>query len=188
MRIAFMPSCGIGYEVLPDGTWMVRQNNLNTADTKIRCDEGAKYFKAGGVDIIFCTGGIFLPPYLQTEPASKLMKDYLVSCHNIPSEKVWIEEESLDSWQNVEKMKETLLGKGINLDEVEIDIFSHWTHTLRLKRLLRYHGFQKVFRFNLRYRIGWKMYVYEIVSNFLVIIDPAGKSFFVKKERGKRRQ
>jgi len=187
MKIVFIPSCGIGHEVL-NGVWIVKQNVLTTVDTKIRCDEGAKLFKEGGKDIIFCTGGIFLPSYLQTKPASRLMKEYLVSQHRIPHERIGIEEESLDSWQNVEIMKKVLEDRGVKIDEAEISIVSHWLHTIRLKRILRYQGFRKIKRFGLRYPVGWRMWVSEFLNNILTLIDPAGRSERVQKEREKRKQ
>ena len=188
MKIAFTPSCGIGYDVLLNGTWVVKQNNLTPVDTKIRCDKAAELFNNGNADIIFCAGGIFLPPTLQTKSASSLMKDYLFSHHNISPEKIWLEEGSLDSWQNVEMMRQVLEQKSIKIDKVEVIVISHWLHTIRLRNILRYNGFKKIVRYGLNYHIGWRMYVSEILNNILTILDPAGKSIPVRKSRKQRKQ
>ncbi len=188
MKIVAIPSCRIGYDVSSNGTWIVKQNNLTPVDTKIRCDEGAKLFEREEADIIFCMGGIFLPANLQTKPASELMKNYLVSCYDIPSEKIWTEKESLDSWQNIEMMIKVLKQNSVGIKETEIIIVSHWTHTLRLKRILRYNGFRKIRRLGLCYHIGWRMYLSEFLNNSLTVLDPAGKSVWVKKERMHRQQ
>lgn len=188
LKILFVPSCGIGYDVLSDGRWVVKQNNLTPVDTKIRCDKAAELFNKGKADIIFCTGGIFLPPNLQTKPASYLMKNYLFSHHNISPERIWTEEVSLDSWQNVEEMRKVLRKNKVEIDKTEIIVVSHWTHTIRLKRIFRYNGFRKIQRYGLDYHIGWRMYISEILNNILTILDPAGKSIPVQKARKQRKQ
>ncbi len=188
MKIIFVPSCGIGFEIV-DGKRVIKQDSLTTTDTKIRCDAGAEFFKKieGEVNIV-CTGGIFLPPFLQTKPASSLMKEYLISVHGIPPEKIWTEEKSLDSWENVEMTRRTLQERGIKeIEEIEIFVVSHWPHALRLKRLFRYQGFHKVKSLGLHYPVGWRMWVLELLNNILTLIDPTGKSKWVKKERERRR-
>jgi len=185
MKIGFVPSCGIGYEVV-NGVRVIRQNILTTVDTKIRCDEGARLFLNNKVDVLFCTGGIFLPSFLQTEPASKLMKDYLIDNYGIQPEKIWIEDRSLDSWQNIKEMKRVLQEKGIKIDKVEIVIISHWTHTIRLSVILKSYGFKKIKKHPLMYPVGWKTYVSEFLKNILTILDSRGESLIPRKEREKR--
>jgi uncharacterized SAM-binding protein YcdF (DUF218 family) len=118
------------------------------------------------------------------------MKKYLVEEWGIAEERIWTEEKSVDSWENVTEMKKELLRREVDISKIEIIIVSHWTHALRLRRLLRYNGFKnkKVRHGGKSHPVGWRWYFRELLLFLLTLIDPQGKSWFVRREREKRRQ
>ena len=192
ITVIFVPAGNIGYKEVFDKTDPVprlkpKKNSLSP-DTQTRCNRAITlYRELGPLNFILTSGGLFMPPTLQDRAAAALMKDYL-TFYKIPADNIFTEEKSLDSWQNVEFMVQVLASHNFDISQVELIIVSHWLHTIRLQRLCRYYGnFKKVSRCPLYYPpIGKRGVLKELLLILLTLIDPAGKSFIVKRERRRR--
>jgi len=194
LTFIIIPSCGIGHYIDQFGNEIISQDLLTPTDTKIRCDVGAELFLSreskSPKTMIITGGGIFLPKERQTKPAAYLMKEYLISTYNIDKSVIWCEDQSLDSWQNIQMMAKLFTEYGVDSKLIQLVIVSHWTHVLRLMYLALKCGFK--FR-NIRgkfifYPIGWKETIKQLSILGFTVIDPKGVSRKVVEERKKRNQ
>lgn len=191
--IIYIPSCGIGYYINGRGIEIPKKNILTPTDTKIRCTMGANLYlhrkQEGYKDIIITGGGIYLSPNRQTKPAAQLMRDYIIEkFDHISFNDIWVENKSLDSWQNIAMLANLLKKKNVSLRGTQIIIVSHWTHVPRLKYLARKVGLKSIRGKHLFYHIGFKEVIKQLFLIAFTVKDPKGESKIVIQERRRRQQ
>src|SRR5688572_7506342 len=89
MRIGICFACGVIHS---------RGEDRLSWDTLARLDRTVLLYQCGALDMIVCTGGLFVAN--QRVPAATLMKAYLQS-RGIPPSRIIIEARSVDSMENV---------------------------------------------------------------------------------------
>lgn len=109
---------------------LILKKNKLSMPTLQRLGAGLKLWKNGNYDKILLTGGRFLRPDIQTVPAAELMADWLTR-NGVPRDKLIIENESVDTYENVMLGTYLLEMSGAGCDDVTI--VSHPTHLRRLR-------------------------------------------------------
>jgi uncharacterized SAM-binding protein YcdF (DUF218 family) len=192
--LIYIPSYGVG----SDG-----QNVLNF-DTMGNLEKAYKFWSSKFListktSVYFAVvGGIFLPEEYQTIPISTTMMNQLIAW-KIPPEKIFSEEKSVDSWENVKfinyKIKKTFPNGLKDFDKIYI--VSHKCH-IRHKIIMRSYGIKKckIEMVNTDYdflkadeKKDLMRYIKEFISNCISIVDPKGCWFpILLHERKKRRR
>jgi len=176
LKILFIPSAG----VLP-------VNVLDNA-TQERLQAGLILWQSGNFDIVLVTGGICQPLREQTISLASLMRDWLLA-HGIPSQRVLMETNSRDTFENIKFSLEVL--HAFTTEPLEITVVSHWQHCQRFKHTFQFvHGiqvqlhplpylretqFQRMKRFTL-----------ELCFLLVHVLDPSGNGKIARYNRRKR--
>jgi len=169
-RILVIPAC----EVL-------EKDSLSDSNTEKRLRYGASYYHTGFVDDIFVTGGIYLPPKIQTVPAGQLMAEWLEK-HGIPRQKIIIEASAKDTFDNIK----ALLTATKDLPALQFTVVSHWQHCLRIWATLRLgYGIKAKF-LPIHYKLGLKGSILEWCMFAYHLLDPRGTKFIAKANRKAR--
>lgn len=117
---------------------LVPRDRLSPHDTQLVCQEALQLWKTGLYDLLLLTGGLFLPPYIQTKPSAELMKDWFVSQGVEPS-RIVTETRSLDTFENISYSLAELQLLGIN--HPDITVCTQWQHAVRIRHTFeRAHG------------------------------------------------
>ena len=103
---------------------------------QLRLDAGIEYSRRNSDAYIVVTGG--LTPQKDTTEAA-VMKDYLIQ-HNIPEEKIIVEDKSLSTLENYRFTKAILDEKGIKQDSIVF--VTNDFHIYRAKTYAKYCGFE----------------------------------------------
>lgn len=162
---------------------IVKMNRLSPQDTLIRCQKGLQLWQSGNYDYLLVTGGLFNPKTVQTITAAGLMRKWFVK-NGVAKEKILIEADSRDTYQNVAFSIRLLKTKKI--DKPEITIVSQWQHNIRIKRTFRSYGYQ-VKTHNVKYPVGWKTWLMEWAFIMLHFISPKGNNYWARKNQEKRK-
>ncbi len=172
-KILLIPSCGIQPVDFP------------SRDTLIRLLQGQIHWQIGGFDLILLTGGIFNPRFVQTRPASHIMKDWLIG-RGILEDFILTEDKSVDTYENIQFGLDVL---GVNdLLPADITVLSQWQHARR---------------FQISFFLGYGIYVHTIPLHYDIsprtalnewlfmachVLDPKGKGLLAARNREMRHQ
>ena len=173
MKILLVPAGGV-----------VEKDQIAPHDTLLRCEAALKLWQETQFDLIIVSGGIFLPSGIQTVSAAVLMQEWFIK-QGIPENKILIEDQSLDTYQNVQFTLDLL--EIHNLKDAELTVITQWQHARRFARTFKSHGI-KIKRHPLHYKVGFKTWLMEWMFMFIHLIDPKGKWLFGKINRKKRTQ
>ena len=113
----FIPSC----EVAP-------LNSLENTQTLKRLKKGLAIWQNHNRTIIV-SGGIYLPPNVQTVPSGQLMKIWLIA-NGVPAEQIIAETNSRDTYENISGAMQ-LISSDTN---PQITVVSQWQHCFRTDR------------------------------------------------------
>lgn len=134
-------------------------------------------------DKIVFSGGVFRK--YQKTPVSVLMKQYLrndLLKLNISRDRIILERESKDTYQNLWMTISLLKEKYTNF---EIVIVSHWIHALRARYILWRRGVVDASVVFLHYPLSFSFLFHEVFAWMVALFDKEGTSFFVRKNREK---
>ncbi len=162
---------------------VVEKNKL-VQDTIKRIEAGLKKYRKGDFDFILLSGGIFLPPKIQTIPGARLMAKYLVK-KGISYHQIILEERSLDTFQNVKFSTSKLFLMGIK--NPEITVITQWQHAIRFWICFRAYNL-KISLEPINYQIPITDWLKEWLFILYHIYDRKGKKYLALKNREKRRQ
>ena len=161
---------------------IIKKDKLSLADTLQRCKKALDLWKTKEYEKILVTGGIFLPPNIQTKPAGDLMALWFRQ-NKVPAESIIIENQALDSFKNCH------LGlKKLNnpISNHNILVVTQWHHAIRLG-ITFFLGYGiRVNLFTLKYPISIKTWFMEWLFIFYHLYDPKGKKILAKKNRQNR--
>ena len=141
-----------------------------------RCLKALELWRTGNYDYILITGGIFLPPNVQTEPASYLIKKYLAG--KVDSSHIIIEEKSRTTFENA--------GFGLNelslrcIEDFDLTVVTQWQHALRFGLTFMAYG-HKIRSEKVKYRLKPSEWLREWAYILIHLVDPLGRSKAVKK-------
>ncbi len=171
-----------------------------SARTIARLEKALQIHRKGEHVFFVVSGGIFNPPEIQTQPAGKLMKEWLIA-QGINQDLVLVEDRSLDTYENIERSM-ALIGTKIWMKhfpfqyqgvtyvtpcEGKVVIVSdHW-HLKRFKRLMVCSKIPITFEES-RYKLGFLGIVKEIVFLVITYFDPEGEGYLNCFNRERRRQ
>jgi len=162
--------------------WHTMSNCMATIQELFKMSETGKI-------IIFPVGGIFQPENVQKTPISILMEKFIK--RNIETTiKFLYEEESLDTWQNIENFDAKI--KQENIDVSTVYVFADKFHSKRVEILLKYYGYKNIVIPKSHIELSLKEKIKEIFFIIATFIDPSGiKNPIIRKrlekERRKRR-
>lgn len=163
---------------------VLSQNRLSP-QTYYRLAEGQKRWACGSHSHILVTGGIFHAPSEQTIPAARLMADWLIE-RGVPEGAIIIEDESLDTYENV------IFGIRM-LDDREIctknmTVISHPTHLRRLRLVFKtWSRVMDLVCVPVGYDLGFVGWLKEAGMYLVHRFDPYGKSWLVTRNVRQRR-
>ena len=156
--------------------------NKLSSDTLTRCKAALKLWQKGGFDKILLSGGIFLPPSIQTKPAALLMKQWLKNA-GINEKYLLLEEQSRDTFENV-KLSLDILNKTSN--DWQITIITHWQHAIRFWITFSLGYGIKIKIHPLFYKLPLQAMFKEFLSIIYHIYDPQGVKKIPRLNREKR--
>jgi len=152
-------------------------NQLRGTFTEKRLKRGFKIWKKGGYDKIIVSGGIFLPPHIQTVAAGLLMEDWLRT-QRVWSENVLVEDKSRDTYENI-----SLSLALIKEEKPEITVVTHWQHALRFWVTFRRAHNVKVKIHPMFYWVDLKTFVMEWFILLVHLFDRDGTGKIATKNR-----
>jgi hypothetical protein len=163
--------------LVPFSRWLRPVNQL-AFDTKLHCDVAMQLWPAnkGAYDYCAFTGGRWLPESIETVPIAELMRDYVVRGPKpIPADKIIVEPESVNTWENIEMLSQVLRGHGIT--KFELVCLSQWQHNARVWFICR--ALRVPARFvNLWYWPGNWQFFYECIGFVMTLVDTATYRLF----------
>lgn len=169
-KYLFVPAC----EVL-------EKDSLMGTMTAQRLSAGLSEWLRSDYDRIIVTGGIYLPPNIQTIPAGELMRGWLID-NGIDSENIICERWSLDTYQNIDFSMKLIAGDS----NPQITIVSQWQHAMRFKiTFWRLYNI-KVNIVSVVYKMSLKAFLLECCYILYHLLDKKGTLFFAKKNRENR--
>ncbi len=154
-------------------------------DTLLRIERGVKIFYSRPAywDKILVSGGIFLPSEIQSISAAKLMATELIK-RGISSKRIILEENSLDTFQNVEFSILKCAEVGIN---PEITVVTQWQHAIRF--WICFRGYKlKIYLKPISYRVPIITWLKEWFFIIYHVYDRRGVRPLALKNRRERRQ
>ncbi len=170
MRYLLIPSC----EVAP-------VDQLDGTETERRLNAGLAMWKRGQFEMIIVSGGVYMPPEIQTRPSGTLMKEWLVRC-GVKEHLIIAETRSRDTYENISGVMDALWGKRTGT----ITVISQWQHALRFWITFhRAHGVA-VEIIPLRYHVGLKRFLMEWLLILIHVFDKTGTSWLVRKNKQDR--
>lgn len=170
MRYLLIPACEVK-----------KKNSLAGTTTKKRLKKGVVLWKKGVYDAIIVTGGIYLPPQIQTIPSGNLMKEWLRE-KGISSESIICENRSRDTYENIQGTLSLIAEDR----DPQLTVVTHWQHALRFWVTFRLAFGVKICIKPMYYRIGWKNFLLEWPMLFCHLVDKKGTGFIARSNREKR--
>jgi hypothetical protein len=170
MKFLFIPSCEVA-----------AQNTLDGTTTEKRLVAGINLWNKGGFDKIIVTGGIYLPPNLQTIPSGELMRDWLIN-QGVPAEKIVCENKSRDTYENISEALKLVADD----HNPAFTVITHWQHALRFWITFRPTDKYKVKIIPLWYWYGIKTFVLEWFILLVHLFDKKGTGWIATKNRQAR--
>jgi len=160
-------------------------NKLDEAATPKRLLAGLNCWKTGQYDLIGTTGGVYMPPNIQTIPAARLMADWLTA-RSVPLEKILLADDSLDTFTDISSTLRVCADNGIIAPK--FTIVTQWQHAIRFKiTFWLAHGIQIKTKL-LRYQLPWVYWLKEFGFIAYHLIDRHGNLFLARYNRKKRSQ
>jgi uncharacterized SAM-binding protein YcdF (DUF218 family) len=153
-------------------------NSLRKTFTEKRLTRGLKIWKQGKHDKIIVSGGIFLPPNVQTVAAGRLMEDWLRT-RGVPADKITVEDKSRDTYENISESL-SLVYKDV---QPEITVVTHWQHALRFWVTFRRAHQMKVKTVPMFYWVDIKTFILEWIILLVHIFDRNGTGKIASKNR-----
>jgi uncharacterized SAM-binding protein YcdF (DUF218 family) len=149
----------------------ILEKDVLSAHTLSRCEKGLKKLQENQYDLLILSGGIFLPPHIQTKPASVLMKEWFVEC-GFDKNKILVETESVDTFQNIFFTYENILK---NLKNYKITVLSEKNHCRRIKLT-----FKKIYNLQVKtifadYQLSTKESLMEQIYFLIHMLDKYDK-------------
>ncbi len=117
------------------------------------------------------------------------MKRFLESCCFATARhyKTIFENQSLDTWQNIENFKKIILENKIDVGNIYV--FADSFHSIRVSLLLKYHGFINIFKTHSYIKLDLREKIKEIILIVMTFIDPSGtKNPIIKRVLEKERK
>jgi len=148
-------------------------NKLSEKDTMVRMREALKRWQEGGWDYLLVTGGAFTSKKIMTIPGSRVMAQWFLA-KAVPSDRLIVEDQSRDTYQNVEFSLATVKACGFSPDQVEITVVTHWQHAIRFWLTFRSYGISANL-IKLHYPVGIIGSIREYVYISLHALDPKGR-------------
>lgn len=102
-------------------------DQLSGTRTLIRCENALIAWNSGKYDLLLVCGGKTHSPEFESRPAAVTMAEWFLD-HGISAADIVIEDQSLDTYQNIEYSLRILTGLP---GKHTITVISQWQHTLR---------------------------------------------------------
>ena len=151
--------------------------------TLARLEEGLRLWREGGFDLLAVSGGVFLPPDVQTRSAANLMEDWLAE-HGVNRSDILVEDESLDTFQNI-ALTYARLGGRAHGNSLEWTVVSHSTHLRRFAVTCRTYGIT-MHRAPVAYRLSLGARIGEAIAYLVHRLDPRGVGHLARRNRAGR--
>jgi len=158
MRYLLIPSC----EVLI-------KNILIGTTTEKRLKQALVLWRAKEYDVIIVTGGIYLPPKIQTVPSGSLMKKWLI-INKVSADKILCEDKSRDTFENISGALALVIK---DLDP-KFTVVTHWQHALRFWITFRLAHKLKIRVIPMWYWAGIKTFIFEWFIFLVHLLDHKG--------------
>lgn len=153
-------------------------NSLRGTFTEKRLNRGFKIWKKGRYDKIIVSGGIFLPPNVQTVAAGRLMEDWLRT-RGVPAENILVEDKSRDTYENISESLALLTKE----EKPECTVVTHWQHALRFWVTFRRAHKVKAKIHPMFYWVDIKTFILEWFILLVHIFDRDGTGKIASKNR-----
>lgn len=161
-------------------------NQLAGTATEIRLIGALELWHEGGYDYFLVSGGLCESKEVQTIPIGELMKSWLTT-RGISEDKIIVESEALDTYENISEGMNALTDEGINPYHTEITVVSQWQHALRIAlTCFLAHGL-RVKRHGLHYREPISRLIMEWIMLVYHLLDREGKGKHARRNRAARR-
>lgn len=178
VEVLFIPSCGIE-----------PTDKLSPQDTLIRLFHGLCLWESGAYKMILVTGGLSYSPFVQTKPASHLMRDWLIS-RGVHPDCILVEDKSVDTFESIkfglqvlhERMTMHLLGEQVELP-VDITVVTHRQHARRYWVSFKLGYGIRIQLANLDYEIPPATALEEWFCLAYHLFDPKGKGPLARHNR-----
>lgn len=158
-------------------------NELPPENTLRRCEEALELWRSERYDYLLVSGGIFLPPHIQTRAAADIMRDWFAQ-QGVSTRMIIVERESVDTFENV-RLSAHLLTK-MHVIRPRITVVTQWQHALRFWVTFRLgYGLNVAIR-PIWHSLAWYEHVTEFGSLAYHVVDPRGNRLFARKCRRKR--
>lgn len=174
----------MGTTVLMVPSWqVVPPDMLCPLDSQLVCMEAHKLWRTGQYEWLLVSGGIFLPPKIQTRPAADLMGAWFEEC-GVPRSRIIKESRSLDTFDNVRYSLYELWARGIR--DPDITVCTHRIHGIRIR-----HTFKMAHRIDVRiHEVSLPLSIAEQVAQWLCVLyhrhDTHGTGWFARAVRTRR--
>lgn len=165
-------------------SWQLAPSDrLSPRDTQIVCRAALQLWQTGRFDLLLLTGGVFLPPHIQTRPSAELMKDWFRSQDVEPS-RIVTETRSLDTFENIAFSLTELRRRGI--ENPLITVCTQWLHALRIRHTFqRAHGVAMRVH-AIRFHMSWRDLAWQWLCVAYHWYDPGGMGRLAKSARLRR--
>ena len=155
-------------------------NILHNTTTEKRLIKGLQLWENGNYDAIIITGGICFPSKMQTIPSGLLMS-YWLSFRGVSEDKIFSENSSRDTYENISKSLNLIKDKS-----PDITVVTHWQHSLRFLTTFCFAHKIRIKIIPMWYWIDFKTLVLEWVMLLVHLVDIKGRSKIVQLNRENR--
>ena len=182
LPILFVPSGGI-----------TTLDQLDPANTLLRCVQGLKMWQTGKYQYLVVTGGKFLAPSVQTKPAGQLQAEWFVA-QGVDPNRIIIEQTSLDTYENITNSLRAMhaFQNGALGDDYppnwDITVVTQWQHSWRFWISFWELGRLRIKRAPMHYPMSWLSWVMEFAMVAYHFYDPRGTGLVARKNREGRRR
>jgi len=173
MRYLLIPSCEVA-----------KLNSLEGTITEKRLERGLRIWEQGDFDAIVVSGGVYLPPDIQTTSSAKLMKEWLVD-RGVPAVSIISESDSRDTYENLGNTF-VLLAMAFQNSRPDMTVVTHWQHGLRFYAAAYLGHGKKLHLIPMWYSIGIKGFLMEWIFLLVHLIDWRGTGWIAKHNRASR--
>ncbi len=178
IEVLFIPSCGIE-----------PTDKLSPQDTLIRLFHGLCLWESGDYKMILVTGGFSYSPFVQTKPASHIMRDWLIG-RGVNPDCILVEDQSVDTFESIkfglqtlrQRMTIELLGEQVKLP-VDITVVTHRQHARRYWVSFKLGYGINVRLANLDYQVPSMVALEEWLCLAYHLLDPKGKGPLARNNR-----
>lgn len=157
---------------------------LSPKDTLIVCEEALRLWRTNAFEFLLVSGGLFLPPEIQTQPSSHLMARWFVE-HGVAPTLIITESRSLDTYDNLRYSLAELASRGVDPD---ITVCTHRIHGIRIR-----HTFHAAFGQTVRiHEVHFPLSSAEWINQWLCVLyhyaDRRGYGWLARRTRAKRQR